>query len=175
MDDETRPEEVFLTREERIVRAELAALASDDEGRRLLQLALRGIQESGRGLTYGCWVKRDGGVSGCLFQHAYWQGVEEGVFRPTDEVPKNIKEFVGESDFVFVMRAIRAFDGLGKRRFLRWRRAGRLGVPLRKLDEQAWRNAVERLLIDALAESQGVAAALREPPRSVIEATRLGE
>ena len=36
----------------------------------------------GHGLTIGCWVKPDGGVSGCVFQHAYWQGVAEGAFAP---------------------------------------------------------------------------------------------
>ena len=81
-----------MTREERAVLDELSALARDPEGRRLLQLALRGIQESGRGLTYGCWVKNDGGVSGCLFQHAYWQGVQEGVFAPAGDVKHGIKE-----------------------------------------------------------------------------------
>jgi len=71
-----------MIREERIVRDGLAALASDARGRRLLQLALRGIQESGRGLTTGCWVERGGG-----------------------------------------------FDALEKRRFRRFHRTGRLGLP----------------------------------------------
>lgn len=44
------------------------------------------------------------------------------------------------------MEAIRALDVLGKRRFLR-----RHGLR-RVLDEGAWRDAVERLLVDALAE-----------------------
>ena len=59
-----------MTREERIARRELAALASEERGRLLLQLALRGIQESGHGLTIGSWVKPGGGVAGCVFQHA---------------------------------------------------------------------------------------------------------
>jgi hypothetical protein len=49
------------------------------------------------------------------------------------------------------MRAIRAFDALGKRRFVHWRRS-RYGLPVRALDESAWRAAVERILIDVLAE-----------------------
>jgi len=69
-----------MTREETSARRHLEALAADERGRLLLQLALRGIQTSGRGLTIGCWVKPGGGVSGCVFQHAYWQGVAEGVF-----------------------------------------------------------------------------------------------
>ncbi len=139
-----------MKREEQIARDELAALATDERGRHLLQLALRGIQESGQGLTIGCWVKRDGGVSGCLFQHAYWQGLAEGTFDAAGDAKSEIKEFVSSADFALVMSAIRALDGLGRRRFLHWRR-GRFGIPQRRLDEQIWRDAVERLVIDALA------------------------
>ena len=129
-----------MTRDEANVERELRALARDDRGRALLQLALRGIQESGRGLTYGCWVKRDGGVSGCLFQHAYWQGAAEGVFEPAGRTTNaELKEFVGEDDFVLVMRAVRAFDALGRSSFRRW--------------EAAWRDTVERLIVGALAEA----------------------
>src|SRR3989442_906192 len=135
-----------MTREEAIARRELAALAGEDRGRGLLQLALRGIQQSGRGLTIGCWVKPGGGVSGCVFQHAYWQGVAEGAFAPTETAKPEIREFVAERDFGLVMSAIRALDVLGKRRFLR-----RRGLR-RTLDETAWRGTVERLLVDALAE-----------------------
>jgi hypothetical protein len=104
-----------VTREERIVRDQLSALAADEKGRHLLQLALRGIQEDGHGLTYGCWVKRDGGVSGCLFQHAYWQGLEEGVFQRANIPNSEIHHYVGEEDFALVMAAIRAFDAAGHR------------------------------------------------------------
>ena len=135
-----------MTREDRIARRELAALASEERGRLLLQLALRGTQESGHGLTIGCWVKPGGGVAGCVFQHAYWQGVAEGVFDGTANATTEIKDFVPEEDFRLVMAAIRALDVLGKRRFLQhhglWR----------TLDEAAWRSTVEQLLIDALAE-----------------------
>ena len=147
-----------MTRQERQVRDELTALARSDDGRRLLQLALRGIQESGRGLTYGCWVKQDGGVAGCLFQHAYWQGVEEGVFAPASAPKKEIIDHVGRDDFALVMRSIRAFDALGRRQFTRWGR-GRWGLPARRLDEEQWRATVERLLVDALADG------VREPRR----------
>ena len=143
-----------MTREETIARDELANLVTEERGRTLLQLALRGIQESGRGLTIGCWVKDDGGVSGCVFQHAYWQGVAEGAFTPRVAAKSEIKDFLPREDFTFVMEAIRALDVLGKRRFLRWRGARRV------LDEAAWRDAVERLLIDTLAD----AAARERPP-----------
>ena len=141
-----------MTREERLVRDELATLAAEERGRRLLQLALRGIQDSGRGLTYGCWVKKDGGVSGCIFQHAYWQGASEGLFAPVELTPKGeLKGYVGDADFELVLRGIRAFDALGRKRFLRWH-LGRFGLPRRVLDEPAWRAAVERILLDVLAE-----------------------
>ncbi len=44
------------------------------------------------------------------------------------------------------MEAIRALDSLGKRRFVHWH-----GLR-RELDEVAWRDTVEGLLVDALAE-----------------------
>jgi hypothetical protein len=136
-----------MTREERTARSQLAALASHERGRSLLQLALRGIQEGGHGLTIGCWVKPTGGVSGCVFQQAYWQGVAEGTFAPSSVAKPEIKDYVPDEDFHLVMSAIRALDALGKRRFLR-----RRGL-LRVLDEAAWRDTVERLLIDTLADS----------------------
>jgi hypothetical protein len=134
-----------MTREETAARRQLKALAADERGRQLLQLALRGIQTSGRGLTIGCWVKPGGGVSGCVFQHAYWQGVGEGVFE-AGAANKEIKHHVDDRDFHLVMEAIRALDTLGKRRFMR-----REGLR-RTLDETAWRAAVEQLLVDALAQ-----------------------
>jgi hypothetical protein len=135
-----------MTREETIARRQLETLAGDERGRQLLQLALRGIQTSGHGVTIGCWVKPGGGVSGCVFQHAYWQGVAEGAFTTTGDPAREIKELVDEHDFHLVMSAIRALDSLGKRRFLRWQ-----GLH-RTLDEDAWRSTVEVLLVDALAE-----------------------
>jgi hypothetical protein len=146
-----------MTREERAVRDELARLAADPRGRELLQLALRGIQESGRGLTYGCWVKRDGGVSGCLFQHAYWRGISEGILEDRARPASEIRSFVGDEDFAYVVRAIRAFDALGKRRFSSWRLHPRLRIPVRVLDEERWRDTVERILVDVLAHG------VREP------------
>ena len=98
-------------------------------------------------------MKRDGGVSGCLFQHAYWQGLQEGVFQPA-EIPKGeIHQFVGDEDFALVMQAIRSVDALGRRRFRRLQPIGPLGLPWRRLDEERWRATVERILIDVLASS----------------------
>ncbi|HLY50490.1 MAG TPA: hypothetical protein VKR21_14965 [Solirubrobacteraceae bacterium] len=135
-----------MTREERIARRRLEALAADEQGRQLLQLALRGIQTSGHGVTIGCWVKPGGGVAGCVFQHAYWQGVSEGVFETAERADREVRAHVDDHEFHLVMEAIRALDSLGKRRFLR-----RRGLR-RELDELAWRATVERLLIDALSQ-----------------------
>lgn len=134
-----------MTRQESVARRRLEALAGEERGRQLLQLALRGIQTSGRGLTIGCWVKPGGGVSGCVFQHAYWQGVAEGAFDESDRASREIRDLVPERDFHLVMDAIRALDTLGQRAFVR-----RRGLR-RTLDETAWRDTVERLLVEALA------------------------
>ncbi|HEY7197044.1 MAG TPA: hypothetical protein VH306_07645 [Gaiellaceae bacterium] len=136
-----------MSHDEMTAQSELSALASTERGRRLLQLALRGVQQSGRGLTIGCWVKPDGGVSGCVFQHAYWQGVSEGAFQASAAADHELKAFVPDEDFRLVMGAIRALDALGRHRFLR-----RHGLS-RVLDEAAWRDTVERLLVDALADT----------------------
>jgi len=56
---------------------DLVKLAASLRGRQLLQLAVRGITRGDRDVAAGCWVKR--GDAGCLFQHAYWQGVRDGV------------------------------------------------------------------------------------------------
>ena len=111
-----------MTAEERELRSDLSRLAGTERGRALLQLSLRGIHHGEQAVTAGCW--RDHGVAGCLFQHAYWQGVQEGVFRPVEGDPKGeFKSYVGEEDFALVMGAIRAFDALGKRRFRHWTRS----------------------------------------------------
>ena len=138
-----------MTRQETIARHQLETLASEERGRQLLQLALRGIRTSGRGLTIGCWVKPGGGVSGCVFQHAYWQGVAEGAFDTSEPASREIKDLVPEEDFRLVMEAIRALDSLGKHQFVR-----RQGLT-RSLDEDAWRDTVQRLLVDALAANAG--------------------
>jgi hypothetical protein len=136
-----------MTRQETIARHQLETLAEEERGRQLLQLALRGIRTSGHGLTIGCWVKPGGGVAGCVFQHAYWQGVTEGAFDTTEQASREIKDLVPERDFHLVMDAIRALDSLGKHQFVK-----RQGLH-RELDEDAWRDTVERLLVDALAAS----------------------
>jgi len=80
-----------MTADER-VREDLATLAATEQGRRLLQLGLRGIANGELGVTAGCWVAH--GSAGCLFQHAYWQGVREGVFA---DVEKLLVEALGDA------------------------------------------------------------------------------
>ena len=141
------------------LRTELRGLAALPQGRDLLQLALRGLSGDGRGLTAGCWVK--GGVAGCLFQHAYWQGVREGVFRDEGRPGDWIGSLVGSRGHATVLNAIGAFDRLAKRHH-----ADR--TPRRILPDKVeirtgeWRQVVERMLVETLADSP-VATPARNP------------
>ena len=143
------------------LRTELRGLAALPQGRDLLQLALRGLSGDGRGLTAGCWVK--GGVAGCLFQHAYWQGVREGVFRDEGRPGDWIGSLVGSRGHATVLNAIGAFDRLAKRHH-----ADR--TPRRILPDKVeirtgeWRQVVERMLVETLADSQAAAPARNPVP-----------
>jgi hypothetical protein len=102
-----------MTADERRLREDLATLAASEQGRRLLQLGLRGIERGEHGVTAGCWTKR--GVAGCLFQHAYWEAVREGIFADAGRPGDWIGNFVGPHDYGIVIQAIASFD--------RWRGA----------------------------------------------------
>ena len=141
--------------DERRLREDLLTLAASERGRRLLQLGLRGIERGERGVTAGCWIKR--GDAGCLFQHAYWEGVREGIFADAGRPGDWIGSFVGSHDYGIVIRAIESFDRLAKSGYsaaeprpLRPRR-----VALRQDD---WDAAVARLLVEVLDETQDKAA-----------------
>ena len=101
-----------MTGAERQLRDDLAFLASSEQGRRLLQLGLRGIVRGERGVTAGCWRER--GNAGCLFQHAYWEGVREGVFADKGRPGDWIGSFVGSHDYGIVIRVIASFDRLAR-------------------------------------------------------------
>src|SRR4030088_1700529 len=103
-----------MTDDERRLRDDLATLASAEQGRRLLQLGLRGIERGEHGVTAGCWIKR--GDAGCLFQHAYWEGVREGVFADRGRPGDWIGRFVGPHDYGIVIRVIESFDRLARAR-----------------------------------------------------------
>jgi hypothetical protein len=140
-----------MTADERRLRRDLAKLAGSAQGRRLLQLGLRGIARGERGVTAGCWVRR--GDAGCLFQHAYWEGVREGVFADHGRPGDWIGSFVGPHDYGIVIRAIESFD-----RFARARYADvtpRPFLPDRvRIRNDEWNNVVEQLLMQTLGETQ---------------------
>jgi hypothetical protein len=144
-----------MTSEEARVRDDLTRLARSDRGRRLLQLSLRGITRGERGLTAGCWADR--GIAGCLFQHAYWQGVEEGVFADAGRPGDWIGSFVGAGDYGIVVRAIESFDVLAKREHadVEPRRVRPDRVEVRGAE---WKAVVERLLVETLAAADSASA-----------------
>ena len=138
-----------MTPEQR-VRDDLSTLARSDRGRELLQLSLRGIASGQRQLTAGCWA--DHGIAGCLFQHAYWQGVEEGVFAERGRPGDWIGSFVGSGDYGIVIRAIESFDEFAKSSFSD-RTERRLLPDRTRVRQDDWRAAVERMLVETLADA----------------------
>ena len=145
-----------MNAEERRLRTDLTTLSDSDRGRQLLQLALRGIGRGERALTAGCWV--DGGIAGCLFQHAYWQGVDEGIFADAGRPGDWIGSFVGSGDYGTVIRAIEAFDLLAKQRHADVT-PRRLLPPRIEVRQEEWREAVERMLVETLAAAEPEQAA----------------
>jgi hypothetical protein len=153
-----------MTREERRLREDLQRLAGSESGRRLLQLGLRGIQHSERGVTAGCWTRR--GDAGCLFQHAYWQGVREGVFADLGRPGDWIGSFVGSHDYGIVIRAIESFDRLARAHYAETR--PRVLLPDRvTVDQERWRGAVEALLVQTLREPVVIPCQPLEPAPTV--------
>src|SRR5690242_17239203 len=126
-----------MTAEERELRGELHELAESDRGRRLLQLALRGIDHGEAEVTAGCWTEH---------------GVREGVFRDEGRPGDWIGSLVGSRGHATVLNAIGAFDRLAKRHH-----ADR--TPRRILPDKVeirtgeWRQVVERMLVETLADS----------------------
>ncbi len=144
-----------MTADERRLRADLATLAASDQGRRLLQLGLRGIERGEHGVAAGCWTKR--GIAGCLFQHAYWEGVREGVFADAGRPGDWIGNFVGPHDYGIVIRVIESFDRLARSTYADVE--PRALLPDRvSLRQDEWNAAVERLLVETLGKTRA------EPP-----------
>jgi hypothetical protein len=134
------------------LRERLARLAASPQGRRLLQLSLRGIGRGERGVSAGCWVRR--GDAGCLFQHAYWEGVREGVFADRGRPGDWIGSFVGPHGYGVVIDVIEAFDRLARSAYCE--RISRGPLPARlELRQQEWNAAVERMLVQVLDETAG--------------------
>jgi hypothetical protein len=140
-----------MTGDECRLREDLASLAASDRGRRLLQLGLRGIERGEHAVTAGCWTKR--GDAGCLFQHAYWEGVREGVFADEGRPGDWIGSFVGPHDYGLVIRAIASFDRLARSSYADLEHRALLPgrVPIR---QEEWNAAVARLLVDVLGETE---------------------
>jgi hypothetical protein len=135
---------------EKRLRDQLETLAADDRGRALLQLGLRGIQGGQQDLTAGCWT--DHGIAGCLFQHAYWQGVREGVFEDRGRPGDWIGSLVGSGLYGDVIGAIDSFDRLAKSRYAD-REPRLLGPDRVRVRQAEWQEAVEAMLIDVLAHA----------------------
>jgi hypothetical protein len=148
-----------MTHEELRIREDLATLARSDRGRDLLQLSLRGIDQSDRALTAGCWTDR--GIAGCLFQHAYWQGVREGVFADRGRPGDWIGGFVGSGDYGIVIRTIDSFDRLAKAQHADVTRR-RLLPDRVAIRQDEWRAVVGRMLVETLAGTQTSEEATRE-------------
>ena len=141
-----------MTADERRLREDLIRLAHSDRGRRLLQLGLRGIERGERGVTAGCWVKRSN--AGCLFQHAYWEGVREGVFEDAGRPGDWIGSFVGPHDYGIVIQVIESFDRLARSEYSDVEPRPLLPDRVR-LRQDEWNAAVERLLVAILDETHG--------------------
>jgi len=141
----------MMEEDARRLREDLQVLAGSEQGRRLLQLGLRGIERGERGVSAGCWTER--GIAGCLFQHAYWEGVREGVFADKGRPGDWIGSFVGSHDYGVVIRVIESFDRLARSSFsdpdprvFRPRHAC--------LRQDEWNAAVARILVEVLHETQ---------------------
>jgi hypothetical protein len=153
-----------MTADERRLHDDLSTLATSDRGRRLLQLGLRGIERGERGVTAGCWIKR--GNAGCLFQHAYWEGVREGVFEDAGRPGDWIGSFVGAHDYGIVIQVIESFDRLARAEYSDVEARPLLPARVR-LRQDEWNAAVERLLVAILDETQQDSALVeREVPAS---------
>ncbi len=153
-----------MTAEEHRLRDDLRTLAATEAGRRLLQLSLRSISRGDRGVTAGCWAER--GIAGCVFQHAYWQGVEEGVFPDQGRPADWIGGLAGRDGYATMISTIDSFDKLARRQHSDVRRR-LLRAPSYRIRHAEWRKVVERMLVETLAETEGLAAASRQQPASV--------
>jgi hypothetical protein len=143
-----------MTEAERQLRDDLAVLAASEQGRRLLQLALRGIARGERGLSAGCWTQH--GNAGCLFQHAYWEGVRDGVFADRGRPGDWIGSFVGPHDYGIVIGAIASFDRLARSAYADVERRAVLPDRVR-LRQSEWNRAVDQLLVEVLGDSEAEA------------------
>jgi hypothetical protein len=156
-----------MTAEHRNLRSALERLAEHAGGRRLLQLAVRGLETESAELDAGCWTRR--GDAGCLFQHAYWQGVREGAFADDGDARAWVSRVAGQDGWPRVIDAIDAFDRLARASY-RTGPPSRLPGRGRQLDPVAWRGTVLVLLLEAL---DSATAEVASPGAGVIECANL--
>jgi hypothetical protein len=139
------------------LRESLERLADHEGGRRLLQLALRSIEAGDHELVSGCW--RSHGDAGCLFQHAYWQGVADGAFADDGKVRAWVSGVAGRQGYHRVIDVIAAFDHLARAEYAVELRRFRPPV----LDTEAWRERVAGLLVEVLGTGGDRAAVAGRP------------
>ena len=139
------------------LRESLERLAEHEGGRRLLQLALRSIEAGGHELVSGCWTSK--GDAGCLFQHAYWQGVADGAFADDGKVRAWVSGVAGRGAYHRVIDVIAAFDRLARAEYAV--EARRFRPPV--LDTEAWGERVAALLVEVLGTGGDRAAVAARP------------
>ena len=130
-----------MNSDEQRLHDDLVTLAASPRGRRAASARVARHRARRQGVAAGCWVKR--GDAGCLFQHAYWEGVRNGVFADAGRPGDWIGSFVGSKDYGIVIRVIEAFDRLAKSTYSDIE--PRTLLPDRaRLRQQDWNGAVER-------------------------------
>jgi hypothetical protein len=156
--------------EEAQLRHELRTLAASPRGRRLLQMAVRGMGRGEREVTAGCW--REKGNAGCLFQHAYWEGVKEGVFTDHGRPGDWIGSFVGAHDYGVVINVIAAFDRLARTAYadVEHRRWAPDRIAIRQRD---WHAAVEEVVVSVLSETETSPAGREAQPAQAGQLTHM--
>ena len=147
------------------MRESLERLAEHDGGRRLLQLALRSIERGDHELVSGCWTRK--GDAGCLFQHAYWQGVADGVFADDGRARAWVTGVAGPQAYHRVIDVIAAFDRLARAEYAVEQR--RFGPP--ELDRDSGASASPPCSSRCSAPGRAAAGSGRRP-QSPPEASR---
>ena len=146
------------------MRESLERLAETDGGRRLLQLSLRSIEAGDHELVSGCWTRK--GDAGCLFQHAYWQGVADGVFADDGKARAWVSGVAGRQAYHRVIDVIAAFDRLARAEYAVERR--RFGPPDAR--PRALARARGQLLVEVLGRAATAPRSTAQP--AVVGLTR---
>jgi hypothetical protein len=101
-------------------------------------------------VTAGCWTRH--GSAGCLFQHAFWEAVREGIFADAGRPGDWIGNFVGPHDYGIVIGAIASFDRLARSAYADVE--PRTLLPDRvRIRQDEWNQAVAQLLVETLGQT----------------------